>query len=132
MCKSGLLAIRDKPVQHRSCTVSGIARKPFRLETEALLCSIDHGSGRADLSLTNGEQYRADLSLTNGEQYRSSAPDDLRALRHRAVTGRKAALVRSSTVPSWLAPTKIRVSKMESGSPQALMDFCNKIDPKPT
>ncbi|MFL6815236.1 MAG: hypothetical protein ACJ8EK_14470, partial [Bradyrhizobium sp.] len=28
--------------------------------------------------------------------------------------GRKAALVRSSADPSWLAPTKIRVSKMES------------------
>src|SRR5438105_13945367 len=44
----------DKPVQHRSRSVSGIARKPFRLETEALLCPIDHGPGRADLSLTNG------------------------------------------------------------------------------
>src|SRR4051795_800304 len=44
----------DKPIQHRSRTVSGIARKPFRLETEALLCPIDHGPGRADLSLTNG------------------------------------------------------------------------------
>src|SRR5438045_8814520 len=30
----------DKPVQHRSRTVSGIARKPFRLETKALLCLI--------------------------------------------------------------------------------------------
>src|SRR5438270_5266370 len=44
----------DKPVQHRSRSVSGIARKPFRLETEALLCSVDHGPGRADLSLANG------------------------------------------------------------------------------
>src|SRR4051812_28164655 len=44
----------DKPIQHRSRTVSGIARKPFRLETEALLCSVDHGPGRADLSLANG------------------------------------------------------------------------------
>src|SRR3954447_5800540 len=44
----------DKPVQHRSRTVSGIARKPFRLETEALLCSVDHCPGRADLSLANG------------------------------------------------------------------------------
>src|SRR2546423_10055535 len=44
----------DKPVQHRSRTVSGIARKPFRLETEALLCSVDHGPGGADLSLANG------------------------------------------------------------------------------
>src|SRR4051794_1936634 len=35
-------------------------------------------------------------------------------LRHRAETGRKAALVRSSAVPSWLAPTKISVSKMGS------------------
>src|SRR2546430_4440148 len=33
---------------------------------------------------------------------------------HRAEIGRKAALVRSSAVPSWLAPTKIRVGKMES------------------
>src|SRR5438874_11934678 len=48
------------------------------------------------------------------EQYRSSVPDDLQGLRHRAEIGRKAALVRSSGVPSWLAPTKIRVSKMES------------------
>src|SRR3954451_2959940 len=30
----------DKPVQHRSRTVSGIARKPFRLETKTLLCSM--------------------------------------------------------------------------------------------
>src|SRR5215208_4766014 len=44
----------DKPVQHRSRTVSGIARKPVRLETKALLCSIDHGPGGADLSLANG------------------------------------------------------------------------------
>src|SRR5947199_839642 len=44
----------DKPVQHRSRTVSGIARKPFRLETKALLCSIDHGPSGADLSLANG------------------------------------------------------------------------------
>src|SRR5438046_10644419 len=44
----------DKPVQHRSRSVSGIARKPVRLDTEALLCPIDHGPGRADLSLTDG------------------------------------------------------------------------------
>src|SRR5205823_4647936 len=44
----------DKPVQHRSRTVSGTAGKPFRLETKALLCSIDHGPGGADLSLANG------------------------------------------------------------------------------
>src|SRR5215217_3891662 len=44
----------DKPVQHRSRTVSGIARKPFRLETKTLLCSIDHCPGRAHLSLANG------------------------------------------------------------------------------
>src|SRR4051795_6556496 len=36
----------DKPVQHRSRPVSGIARKSFGLETEALLCSIDHGQPR--------------------------------------------------------------------------------------
>jgi len=34
--------------------VSGIADKPLRLETEALLCSLDHGLCRADLGLTNG------------------------------------------------------------------------------
>src|SRR4051794_6154674 len=44
----------DKPVQHRSRAVSGIARKPVRLETKALFCSIDHGPGGADLSLANG------------------------------------------------------------------------------
>jgi hypothetical protein len=44
----------DQPVQHRSCPVSSIADKPLRLETEALLCSLDHGLRRADLGLTNG------------------------------------------------------------------------------
>jgi hypothetical protein len=44
----------DQPVQHRTCPVSGIADKPLRLETEALLCSLDHGLCRADLGLTNG------------------------------------------------------------------------------
>src|SRR4051795_621325 len=44
----------DQPVQHRSRPVSGIGRKPLRLETEALLCSFDHGLRCADLGLTNG------------------------------------------------------------------------------
>ena len=38
----------DQPVQHRSCPVSGIPDKPLRLETEALLCSLDHGLRCAD------------------------------------------------------------------------------------
>src|SRR3954469_13854134 len=36
---------------------------------------------------------------------------------------RKAALVRSSAVPSWLAPTKTRVNKMESRLAASLNDF---------
>src|ERR1700704_3708337 len=44
----------DQPVQHRSCTVSGIAAKPLRLEAKALPCSRDHGLRRADLGLANG------------------------------------------------------------------------------
>src|ERR1700730_10447953 len=44
----------DQPVQHRSRPVCGIGRKPLRLETEALLCSLDHGLRRTDLGLTNG------------------------------------------------------------------------------
>src|ERR1035437_8894786 len=44
----------DQPVQHRSCSVSGIGHKPLRLETEALLGSLDHGPCRADLGLANG------------------------------------------------------------------------------
>src|SRR3954471_6600867 len=44
----------DQPVQHRSCTISGIADKPLRLEAKALLCSLDHGLRRADLGLANG------------------------------------------------------------------------------
>src|SRR3954466_11152448 len=44
----------DKPIQHRSRTVSGIARKPLRLEIEAALGSIDPRPSRADLSLANG------------------------------------------------------------------------------
>src|SRR3954453_1330710 len=43
-----------QPFQHRSRPVSGIGRKPLRLETEALLCSFDHGLRYADLGLTNG------------------------------------------------------------------------------
>src|SRR5438067_7943303 len=63
---------------------------------------------------TNNEVQVRCGARKDREQYRSSAPNDLGGLRHRAETGRKAALVRSSAVPSWLAPTKIRVSKMES------------------
>src|SRR5258708_8515085 len=44
----------DQPVQHRSRPVCGIGREPLRLETEALLGSLDHGLRRADLGLTNG------------------------------------------------------------------------------
>src|SRR6202790_4725682 len=44
----------DQPVQHRSRPVCGIGRKPLRLETEALLGSLDHGLRRTDLGLTNG------------------------------------------------------------------------------
>src|SRR5947207_12528730 len=71
---------------------------------------------RKDISdpWTNNEAQVRCAARKDREQYRSSAPDDLQGLRHRAEIGRKAALVRSSGVPSWLAPTKIRVSKMES------------------
>src|ERR1700722_10923605 len=34
--------------------VGGIADKPLRLETKALLCSLEHGLRRADLGLANG------------------------------------------------------------------------------
>src|ERR1700712_836599 len=44
----------DQPVQHRSCTVSGIADRPLRLEAKAPLCPLDHGLRRADLGLANG------------------------------------------------------------------------------
>src|SRR5882757_9010525 len=44
----------DQPVQHRSRPVGGIPDKPLRLETEALLCSLDHGLCRADFGLPNG------------------------------------------------------------------------------
>jgi hypothetical protein len=44
----------DKPVQHRSRTVSGIGGKSLRLEAEALFGSVDHGLCSADLGLTNG------------------------------------------------------------------------------
>src|SRR5205085_3947599 len=63
---------------------------------------------------TNNEVQVRCGARKDREQYRSSVPDDLQGLRHRAEIGRKAALVRSSADPSWLAPTKIRVSKMES------------------
>src|SRR5947208_16002700 len=59
-------------------------------------------------------QFRINRRPTHGRIMRCKLPDDLQGLRHRAEIGRKAALVRSSGVPSWLAPTKIRVSKMES------------------
>src|SRR5437016_4145101 len=61
---------------------------------------------------TNNELQVRCGARKDREQYRSSAPNDLRGLRHRAEIGRKAAPVRSSADPSWLAPTKIRVSKM--------------------
>ena len=41
----------NQPVQHRSRTVSRISDKPLRLETEALLRSLDHGLCRADFGL---------------------------------------------------------------------------------
>ena len=44
----------DQPVQHRGSPVGGIGRKPLRLETEAILCSLDHGPRRADFGLANG------------------------------------------------------------------------------
>ncbi len=44
----------DQPVQHRGSPVRSIGYNPFRLETEALLCSLDHRSRRADLGLANG------------------------------------------------------------------------------
>jgi hypothetical protein len=44
----------DQPVQHRSRPVSGIGRKPIRLEAEALYGPLDHGLRRADLGWTNG------------------------------------------------------------------------------
>src|SRR5258708_39807257 len=53
----------DQPVQHRSCTISGIADKPLRLEAKALLCSLDHGLRRADLGLANGAG-RFDMTMT--------------------------------------------------------------------
>src|SRR5437764_7802567 len=85
----------------------------------------DHRS-TADPRTNNEVQVRCGARIDR-EQYRSSAPNDLRELHHRAETGRKAALVRSSAVPSWLAPTKIRVSTMESRFAASLNDFCNKI-----
>src|SRR5205814_2484379 len=44
----------DQPVQHWSCPVSGIADKPLRLETKAILCTLDHGLRGTDLGLANG------------------------------------------------------------------------------
>jgi hypothetical protein len=43
----------DQPVQHRSCPIGGIGCEPLWLETEAFLCSLDHGLRRTDLGLTN-------------------------------------------------------------------------------
>ena len=47
-------ALLDQPVQHRSRPVSGIPDKPLRLETKALLRSLNHGPRRSDLGLANG------------------------------------------------------------------------------
>src|SRR4051794_39173990 len=80
----------------------------------------------ADPRTNNEVQVRCG-ARKDREQIRSAAPNYLRELRHRAETGRKAALVRSSAVPSWLAPTKTRVNKMESRFAASLNDFCNKI-----
>src|SRR5438128_1544626 len=55
---------------------------------------------------TNNEVQVRCGARKDREQYRSSVPGDLRGLRHRAEIGRKAALVRSSGVPSWLAPNQ--------------------------
>ena len=45
----------DQPVQHRSCTVSGMSpTSRSGLKAKALLCSLDHGLRRADLGLANG------------------------------------------------------------------------------
>src|SRR5690242_20524206 len=47
----------DQPVQHRSRPVGGIPDKPLRLETEALLRSLDHGLCRTDTGLANGTGF---------------------------------------------------------------------------
>src|SRR6201989_237686 len=44
----------NQPVQHRCSSIGGIGHKPLRLKTEALLCSLNHGSGRPDLGLPDG------------------------------------------------------------------------------
>src|ERR1700690_713555 len=44
----------DQPVEVGTRTVAGIASKPFGLETEALLRSLNHGLCRTDLGLANG------------------------------------------------------------------------------
>src|SRR3954447_10000033 len=79
---------------------------------------------------TNNEVQVRCGARKDREQYRSSAPNDLWGLRHRAEIGRKAALVRSSADPSWLAPTKIRVSKMESRFATSLNGLLQQNLPK--
>src|SRR5438477_6196462 len=100
----GSLELRD-----RSAAPSGSRR---HIPRPASASSVPDQS-TADPWTNNEVQVRCG-ARKDREQYRSSVPDDLQGLRHRAEIGRKAALVRSSGVPSWLAPTKIRVSKMES------------------
>src|SRR5438477_8297646 len=100
----GSLELRD-----RSAAPSGSQR---HIRRPASGSSVP-GRSTADPWTNNELQVRCG-ARKDREQYRSSAPNDLRGLRHRAEIGRKAAPVRSSADPSWLAPTKIRVSKMES------------------
>src|SRR5437879_1644152 len=48
------LLVLDEPVQHRRRSVGGIRNEPLRLETKALLGSLQHGPRRADLGLAHG------------------------------------------------------------------------------
>ena len=77
----------DQPVQHRSRPVGGIPNKPLRLETEAFLCSLDHGLRRSDLGLANGaggldinddaELHVDEIIVGVGEECRSVCTENL-------------------------------------------------------
>src|SRR3954447_22582342 len=79
------------------------------------------------LNFATDQTLRADRKDISHDQHPDHQFRIDRRPTHGRITGRKAALVRSSALPSWLAPTKIRVSTMESRFAASLNDFCNKI-----
>src|SRR5882724_9499463 len=125
----------DQSVQIRSCPVSGIPDKPFRLEAEALLCSLDHGPCRADLGLANGaggfDIKTPNFTSMNSCRSKQRMPGPC-ALRSTALQDRTAR--QTSGQHRWRRPTPYRPGSPGTPSPRGLTspghDPCASPDPR--